>query len=400
VLLLASTGLAVGLRLTTLPGVPFNNPRLFGQPAEPISLAIAGGDGAGGATYGQRCSQWLQGRIGSAAAVITPSCTAALELAALAIGLQVGDEVVMPSFAFPSLAAAVALRGARPVFVDIRPDTLGLDEARIEQAITSRTRAICTLNYAGVAGDVDRVRDIADAHGLRIVEDNAHGLCATYRGRPLGSFGDLSALSFHATKNVQIGEGGALLVNDPTLVERVVTLKNKGTNRSDFDLGLVAKYEWVELGTSPLIGEVPAALLWSQLLEADEITAQRRAICAAYRDAFSPLADKGLVELPFDVPGVRPDGHAFCVLAGRPEHRPRLIGALADAGIQATFHYVPLHASPAGRRYGRTYGSLPVTERVAATIIRLPVWPRLPDDVPMRAAAAIHRASATASLVT
>jgi dTDP-4-amino-4,6-dideoxygalactose transaminase len=382
-----------------VPPVPFNNPRLFGQPAGPVNLAIAGGDGAGGGPYGQRCSQWLQDRIGSAAAVITPSCTAALELAALAIGLEVGDEVVMPSFAFPSLSSAMALRGARPVFVDIRHDTLGLDEERIEEAITPRTRAICTLNYAGVAGNVDRVRDIADAHGLRVIEDNAHGLCATYRGRPLGSFGDLSAVSFHATKNVQIGEGGALLVNDPALVERIVMLQDKGTNRSDFNLGLVAKYQWVDLGTSPLIGEVPAALLWSQLLVADEITAQRRAICDAYRDAFSPLADKGLVALPVDVPGVSPDGHVFCVLARRPEDRPKLISALADAGIQATFHYVPLHASPAGLRYGRTHGSMAVTERVAATIIRLPVWPGLPEDVPTRAAAAIDRTAATASPV-
>jgi dTDP-4-amino-4,6-dideoxygalactose transaminase len=382
-----------------VPPVPFNNPRLFGQPAGPVNLAIAGGDGAGGGPYGQRCSQWLQDRIGSAAAVITPSCTAALELAALAIGLEVGDEVVMPSFAFPSLSSAMALRGARPVFVDIRNDTLGLDEERIEAAITPRTRAICTLNYAGVAGNVDRVREIADAHGLRVIEDNAHGLCATYRGRPLGSFGDLSAVSFHATKNVQIGEGGALLVNDPALVERIVMLQDKGTNRSDFNLGLVAKYQWVDLGTSPLIGEVPAALLWSQLLVADEITAQRRAICDAYRDAFSPLADKGLVALPVDVPGVSPDGHVFCVLARRPEERPKLISALADAGIQATFHYVPLHASPAGLRYGRTHGSMAVTERVAATIIRLPVWPGLPEDVPTRAAAAIDRTATTASPV-
>jgi dTDP-4-amino-4,6-dideoxygalactose transaminase len=297
------------------------------------------------------------------------------------------------------LAAAVALRGARPVFVDIRQDTLGLDEERIEAAITARTRAICTLNYAGVAGDVDRVSEIAGAHGLRVIEDNAHGLCATYRGRPLGSFGDLAALSFHATKNVQIGEGGALLVNDPSLVQHILTLQDKGTNRNDFNRGLVAKYEWVELGSSPHIGEVPAALLWSQLAEADEITARRRAICAAYRDAFAPLADKGLVELPFDVPDVRPDGHAFCLLARRPEDRPELIRALADARIQATFHYAPLHSSPAGRRYGRTQGSLAVTERVAATIVRLPVWPGLPDDVPARAAAAIERTTATASAI-
>jgi dTDP-4-amino-4,6-dideoxygalactose transaminase len=372
--------------------IPFTSPRFFGDPNRAVGDAIARGGGAGNGRYAERCTQWLRERVGCEAALLTPSCTAALELATLALGLGPGDEAVMPSFAFPSLAAAVALRGACPVFVDARRDTLGLDETLIEAAITPRTRAICTLAYGGVAGAVDAVRAIADRHGLPIIEDNAHGLCASHAGRPLGSFGNFAALSFHATKNVQIGEGGALLVNDASFAERARTLQDKGTNRSDFLRGRVARYEWVEVGSSPLIGEVSAALLWSQLLCADEITAQRRAICAAYREAFAALASDGIVELPPEVPDAVADGHVFFFLARCPEDRPALIDALRAAGLEATFHYVPLHSSPAGRRCGRVHGTLPVTDHVAATIVRLPVWPGLPDHVPELAAEAVERA--------
>jgi dTDP-4-amino-4,6-dideoxygalactose transaminase len=374
--------------------IPFTSPRFFGDPSGAVEDAIARGGGAGHGRYAERCTQWLRERVDCAAALLTPSCTAALELAALALELEPGDEAVMPSFAFPSLAAAVALRGARPVFVDVRPDTLGLDERLVEAAVTPRTRVICTLAYAGVAGDVGAIRAIAGRHGLAVVEDNAHGLCATHAGRPLGSFGDLAALSFHATKNVQIGEGGALLINDPDLVDRTLTLQDKGTNRRDFVRGRVPRYEWVDIGSSPLVGEVPAALLWSQLQHADAITERRRAICAAYREAFAPLAGEGLVELPTPPPEAAPDGHAFFLLARSPQERPALIASLREAGIEATFHYVPLHASPAGRRCGRVHGSLAVTDHVAATIVRLPVWPGLPDHVPELAARAVERALA------
>jgi dTDP-4-amino-4,6-dideoxygalactose transaminase len=264
----------------------------------------------------------------------------------------------------------------------------------VEDAVTSRTRAIWTLSYGGIAAGLDEVRAIAGRHGLRVVEDNAHGLCATSHGRPLGSFGDLAALSFHTTKNVQIGEGGALLLNDPSLVERARTLQDKGTNRRDFLRGRVARYEWVEVGSSPLLSDVSAALLWSQLLHADEITARRRAICAAYRDAFAALAADGVVDVPPLPPGAEPDGHVFFFLARSTEERAAAIDALRAAGVEATFHYVPLHSSPAGRRCGRAHGALPVTDRVAATIVRLPVWPGLPQDVPERAAAAVARALA------
>src|SRR3954453_16406765 len=299
--------------------VPFTSPRFFGDPSLAVEDAITRGGGGGHALYASRCEAWLRERVGSVAALLTPSCTAALELAALTLGLGPGDEVVLPSFAFPSLAAAVALRGATPVFVDVRRDTLGLDPALVEAAVTPRTRAIFLLAYGGVAGDVEAIGAIAARHGLATVEDNAHGLCATHAGRPLGSFGDLAALSFHSTKNVQIGEGGALLINRERYVNHAQTLQDKGTNRRAFLRGHVARYEWVEVGSSPLVGEVPAALLWTQLLYADEITAQRRAICDAYREAFAGLADLGLIELPQAPPDDAPDAPR------RPPGRPRFL---------------------------------------------------------------------------
>jgi dTDP-4-amino-4,6-dideoxygalactose transaminase len=380
------------------PAVPFTSPRFFGDPYTAVGDAIADGGGAGNGPHGARCEAWLRERTGCAAALLTPSCTAALELAALVLGLGPGDEAIVPSFAFPSLAAAVALRGARPVFVDVRRATLGLDPALVEDAVTARTRAIFLLHYGGVAADVEEHRAIARRHGLALVEDNAHGLCAAHDGRPLGSFGALAALSFHATKNVQIGEGGALLVNDGGLVERARTLQDKGTNRRDFLRGRVARYEWVEVGSSPLLGEVPAALLGSQLACAEEIAAQRRAICARYRDAFAPLAAEGVVAAAGAPPGATTDGHVFWFLVASAADRPATLDALAAAGIEATFHYTPLHASAAGRRCGRVHGALPVTDHVAATIVRLPVWPGLPDDVPERAAAAVARVTARAAV--
>jgi dTDP-4-amino-4,6-dideoxygalactose transaminase len=376
------------------PSVPFSSPRFFGDPYAAVGDALAHGGGAGNGPYAARCEAWLRERTGCVDALLTPSCTAALELAALVLGLDAGDEAIVPSFAFPSLAAAVALRGARPVFVDVHRATLGLDPALVEDAVTPRTRAVFALHYGGVAADVDEHRAIARCHGLALVEDNAHGLCAADRGRPLGSFGALAALSFHATKNMQIGEGGALLVNDPDLVERARTLQDKGTNRRDFLRGHVARYEWVEVGSSPLLGDVAAALLWSQLQHADEITARRRAICAAYRDAFAPLAAEGVVGVPPLPTGAEPDGHVFFFLTRSAEERPVAIDALRAAGIEATFHYVPLHSSPAGQRCGRVHGALPVTDHVAATMVRLPVWPGLPEDVPERAAAVVARALA------
>jgi dTDP-4-amino-4,6-dideoxygalactose transaminase len=386
-------------RLTWLRGVtvsvPFNSPQFFGDPFASVGDSLRDG-GAGGGRYGERCEAWLCERIGCAGALLTPSCTAALELAALTLDLRPGDEVVMPSFTFPSLAAAVALRGAVPVFVDVRAATLGVDPTLVEEAVTPRTRAIATLAYGGIDPGLHELSAIARRHGLRVIEDNAHGLCATTHDRPLGSFGDLAALSFHTTKNVQIGEGGALLVNNPELLDRAHVLQDKGTNRRDFVRGRVRHYEWVDVGSSPLLSEVAAALLWSQLLYADEITTRRRAVCGAYRDSFAALADAGVVDVPPLGPRTAPDGHVFCFLTRSGEDRGRAIAALRAAGIEATFHYVPLHSSPAGRRVGRTHGNLAVTDRVASTIVRLPVWPGLPEDVPELAAAAVAGALADA----
>jgi dTDP-4-amino-4,6-dideoxygalactose transaminase len=386
------TGDAVGSALDDSKMIPFSRPHVTGMENHYLAEALSRGEFSGNGTFGQRCADHLRDYFGSASVLVTPSCTAALELGALLSGIGEGDEVLVSSFAFPSIVSAFALRGATPVFVDIREDTLGMDEALIEQAFTDRTRAISLLHYGGLAGDVERVIDFAASKNLRVIEDNAHGTFATHNGRPLGTFGDLGALSFHATKNIQVGEGGALLINDPELVDRAEILQEKGTDRQRFMRGDVPRYEWIEIGSSPLLGELPAAALWAQLQGAQRITAERIAICNAYRDAFSALADAELLTLPAQIAGSETDGHIFYFLARDLNERTRAIDALREANIGASFHYVPLHSAPAGRRYGRVHGSLETTDRVASTIVRLPVWPGLPADVPARAAAVVAAA--------
>jgi dTDP-4-amino-4,6-dideoxygalactose transaminase len=371
--------------------VPLSKPHVTGNEVKYIAEAIALGEFSGNGTFGQRCSQRLREQYGASNVLITPSCTAALELAALLAGIGPGDEVLVSSFAFPSIVSAFALRGATPVFVDIRDDTLGMDEELLEQAITSRTRAIAVLHYGGLAGDIERVVELAAANNLRLIEDNAHGTFATKNGKPLGTFGHLGALSFHATKNIQVGEGGGLIINDPELVERAEILQEKGTDRQRFMRGDVPRYEWIEIGSSPLLGELPAAALWAQLEAAEEITAARLKICDAYREAFGPLAAADVVRLPAEIPGSATDGHVFYFLVDDLDERTKALDALREAGIGAAFHYVPLDTAPAGRKYGRVHGALDVTHRVASTIVRLPVWPGLPGDVPQRAAAVIEQ---------
>jgi dTDP-4-amino-4,6-dideoxygalactose transaminase len=372
--------------------IPLSKPYVTGNEAKYIEEAIELGEFSGNGTFGQRCAEYLREYYGTSNVLITPSCTAALELSALLTGIGPGDEVIVSSFAFPSIVSAFALRGATPVFVDVRADTLGMDEDLIEQAVTDRTRAIAVLHYGGMAGNVERVVEFAASKKLRVIEDNAHGTFATRNGKPLGTFGDLAALSFHATKNIQIGEGGALLINDPALVDRAEILQEKGTDRQRFMRGDVPRYEWIDIGSSPLLGEIPAAALWAQLEAAKQITSARIEICKAYREAFAPLADAELLTLAADVPGSAPDGHVFYFLARDLNERTRVIDALREEGIGAAFHYVPLHSAPAGRRYGRVHGTLANTERVASTIVRLPVWPGLPAGVPQRAAAAVEQA--------
>ncbi len=361
--------------------IPFNRPHLTGREFSYIQEAVTGGQLAGNGRFTRRCHAWLQDRLGAPSTLLTHSCTAALEMAALLIDLQPGDEVIMPSFTFVSTANAFVLRGATPVFVDIRPDTLNLDEALVEAAITPRTRAIVPVHYAGVACEMDRLLDIARRRNLVIIEDAAHAFLARYKGRPLGSLGHLATFSFHETKNVISGEGGALVVNDPRLVERAEILWEKGTDRSKFFRGQVDKYTWVDVGSSFLPGELVAAFLWAQLESAGDITARRLDLWKRYHSAARSLEWLGL-RLPV-VPGeCEHNAHLFHVLLPPPARQADVLKDLNARGVNAVFHYIPLHSSPAGRRYGRTAGSMHVTDDCSARLIRLPLWVGMEDDVP------------------
>jgi dTDP-4-amino-4,6-dideoxygalactose transaminase len=304
--------------------------------------------------------------------------------------LRPGDEVIMPSFTFVSTANAVALRGAVPVFVDIRPDTLNIDEKLIEAAITPRTRAICVVHYAGVACEMDAVMALARRRGLFVVEDAAQALCARYRGRPLGSFGDFAAVSFHETKNFISGEGGALLVNDAAHIARAEILWEKGTNRSSFFRGEVDKYTWVDLGSSYLPSDMIAAFLLAQLEQAEALLARRRALWARYHRGFEALEKKGAVRRPIVPDGCEDNAHLYYLLLPDRGARTRLIDGLKERGIQAPFHYVPLHSAPAGRKFGRAGGSLAVTEDLSDRLLRMPLWYAMTDE-PEQVIDAVYR---------
>ena len=295
-------------------------------------------------------------------------------MTALLLDLQPGDEVIMPSFTFVSTANAFVLRGAIPVFVDIRADTLNIDETLIEDAVTARTRAICVVHYAGVACEMDAIMAIAGRHGLAVIEDAAQGIMSTYKGRPLGNFGSFGTLSFHETKNVISGEGGALLVNDASYVERAEVIREKGTNRSKFFRGQVDKYTWVDIGSSYLPGEIVAAFLAAQLEEAQSITSRRLAIWNQYDAWAGPLETKGLLRKPIVPDDCTHNAHMFYILLPDLASRTRFIEGLKQRGVGAVFHYIPLHSSPAGHRYGRSAESLPVTDSISARLVRLPLW--------------------------
>jgi dTDP-4-amino-4,6-dideoxygalactose transaminase len=354
--------------------IPFNRPYLVGRELDNIGQAHALGQLSGDGSFTRSCHAWLERRLGTRKALLTHSCTAALEMAAILLDLQPGDEVIMPSFTFVSTANAFVLRGAVPVFVDIRPDTLNIDEALIEQAITARTRAICVVHYAGVACEMDAIMAIAARHGLRVVEDAAQAILSLYKGRPLGSMGDLAALSFHETKNVISGEGGALLINDPALIERAEIIREKGTNRSRFFRGQVDKYTWVDLGSSYLPSELIAAFLAAQLAEADQITSQRLAIWDRYHRWAAPLEAAGLLRRPVIPADCTHNAHMYFLLLHGLEARTRFIEAMKAADIGTVFHYIPLHSSPGGRRYGRTSGTLAHTDAASDGLVRLPLW--------------------------
>lgn len=354
--------------------IPFNKPFLTGRELDYISQAHAQGQLSGDGSFTRKCHAWLQQRTGCAAALLTNSCTAALEMAAILADVGPGAEVIMPSYTFVSTANAFVLRGGVPVFCDIRPDTLNLDESKLESAITSRTKAVVAVHYAGVACEMAAIQDIANRYGLLLIEDTAQGIMSAYRGRELGSMGHLGTISFHETKNIISGEGGALIVNDPSLVERAEIIREKGTDRSRFLRGQVDKYTWVDLGSSFLPSELTAAFLWAQMEEAQVITQRRLAIWRRYHEAFEEIEREGLVRRPIIPQGLTCNGHMYYLLLPNLAQRQLFIAALNNFGIQAVFHYVPLHGSPAGRRYGRTSGSMEVTNDLSLRLVRLPLW--------------------------
>jgi dTDP-4-amino-4,6-dideoxygalactose transaminase len=365
---------------SSLRDIRFNQPWVTGRELTYIEQAIESGCVFGEGPFNRRCAEWLREHTGISTALTTPSGTHSLELAALVLGLEAGDEVVMPSFTFVSTANAIALRGAVPVFVDVRADTLNIDERQIEQAISDRTRAIIPVHYAGIGCEMDAIMQIAHDREIAVIEDAAHAIGCSYRGRTLGTIGDMGCLSFDGQKNVTSGEGGALLVEDRAFADRALNIQAKGTNRAEFLRGDVDHYEWVGLGSSLLPSEITAAFLAAQLESTAEINERRLHNWSLYRRQLSELHAEGHLTLPTVPSGCEHNGHLFYVLLDDATRRPGCLEALKRAGIEASWHYVPLHSSPAGRRMGRTAGSMAVTESSAARLLRLPVHPGLNDE--------------------
>ncbi|MDQ6999723.1 MAG: dTDP-4-amino-4,6-dideoxygalactose transaminase [Mariprofundus sp.] len=360
--------------------IPFNKPYMTGEETRHILEAHANGQLAGNGPFTQKCQTWLEANTGCIKTLLTHSCTAALEMAALLIDLKPGDEVIMPSYTFVSTANAFVLRGAVPVFIDIREDTLNMDETLIEAAITSKTKAIVVVHYAGVSCEMHAIMKMAEQYGLFVIEDAAQGVMSSYHDKPLGSIGHLAAFSFHETKNVISGEGGCLLINDQRFVQRAEVLWEKGTNRSSFFRGEVDKYTWVDVGSSFLPGELIAAFLWAQLQHAEEITDRRLQLWQHYHLAFSTPETDGAIRRPVIPDHCRHNAHMYYLLFNSLETRSDFIAWMKEHHILTVFHYVPLHLAPAGKRYCRTSGQLPVTESLSNRIVRLPLWPGLKDQ--------------------
>lgn len=360
--------------------IPFNKPYMTGKELWYISQAHANGHLAGDGVFTKKCHAWLEARTGAHKALLTNSCTAALEMAAMLADIQAGDEVIMPSYTFVSTANAFVLRGAIPVFVDIRPDTLNIDETKIEAAITKKTKAIVPVHYAGVGCEMDVIMALARKYNLIVIEDAAQGIMSTYKARPLGSIGHLGALSFHETKNIISGEGGALLVNDPLLAERAEIIREKGTNRSQFFRGQVDKYTWVDVGSSFLPSELIAAFLWAQMEEADAITHRRLAIWNEYHRGLLTLESRGFLRRPMIPKECVHNAHMYYILLQDLESRTKVINTLKSHDIHAVFHYIPLHSAPAGLRNGRTHGNLETTDTLSMRLLRLPLWLGLEDQ--------------------
>lgn len=354
--------------------IPFNKPAIVGSELIYVGQAVAGGHASGDGPFTRRAQKLMQERFGARRVLLTTSCTAALEMAALLCGLGPGDEVILPSYTFVSTANAIALRGATPVFVDIRSDTLNIDERLIEAAVTPRTRAIFPVHYAGVACEMDEIMAIAKRHDLLVVEDAAQGVFAQYKGRWLGSIGHMGCYSFHETKNFSCGEGGALVVNDPAFEARAEILREKGTNRSQFLRGQVDKYTWVDIGSSYVPSDMLAAFLLGQLENMEKITTRRGEIFHRYAARLAPLASKGLIRAPIIPQHCATNHHMFYILAADLEERTALIAHLREAGILAVFHYVPLHSSPFAKSLGSPVISLPATDDASSRLLRLPMY--------------------------
>ncbi|HEV3333758.1 MAG TPA: dTDP-4-amino-4,6-dideoxygalactose transaminase [Bryobacteraceae bacterium] len=357
-----------------MAGIPFNRPVLFGKETAYILDAIARAHVSGDGYYSKRCHAFLESHLGVPKALLCTSCTHALEMAALLLDIQPGDEIILPSFTFVSTANAFVLRGGRPVFADIRPDTLNLDETQVEALVSSRTRAIVPVHYAGVGCEMDAIGATAARHGVPVIEDNAHGLFGKYRGRYLGTLGCLATQSFHETKNVTCGEGGALLINEPSYIERAEILREKGTNRSRFFRGQVDKYTWIDMGSSYLPSDILAAFLLAQLESSEQIQRRRQTAWQFYFENLRSWAGDRDVRLPIVPSHCEQSFHMFYLLLPRPDDRQALIQHLEARGIYSVFHYLPLHLSPMGRRFGGREGTCPVTEDVSDRLLRLPFF--------------------------
>jgi dTDP-4-amino-4,6-dideoxygalactose transaminase len=371
--------------------IPFNRPWLAGPEMEYVSRAAERGRLSGDGPFTKKCQELLAQELGSNHVLLTTSCTHALEMAALLLNLQPGDEVIIPSFTFVSTVNAFVLRGARPVFADIRPDTLNIDERSAGDLITPRTRAIVPVHYAGVGSEMDAIVSLARKHNLAVVEDNAHGLFGKYRKKPLGTLGQFGTLSFHETKNLTCGEGGALLVNDPQYADMADIIREKGTNRSAFMKGVVDKYTWVEVGSSYVLSDMLAAFLYAQLEAREIIQRRRRNVWEFYYSNLAHWALEQGVRLPTVPDGCEQAYHMFYMLLPSAEARDRMIAYLGTQGIASTFHYLPLHMSPCGSRFGGRSGDCPVTEDISARLLRLPFYTQLSEPELQRIVNVIQR---------
>ncbi|WP_140921348.1 dTDP-4-amino-4,6-dideoxygalactose transaminase [Limnobaculum xujianqingii] len=360
--------------------IPFNSPPVVGTELEYMKAAMGSGKLCGDGGFTRRCQQWMEQHFGSHKVLLTPSCTASLEMAALLLDIKSGDEVIMPSFTFVSTANAFVLRGAKVVFVDVRPDTMNIDETKIEAAITENTRVIVPVHYAGVACEMDTIMSLAKKYDLYVVEDAAQGVMSTYKGKALGTIGHIGCFSFHETKNYTAGgEGGATLINDSALIDRAEIIREKGTNRSQFFRGQVDKYTWRDIGSSYLMADLQAAYLWGQLEAAEPINQRRLQLWHNYNDAFKALAAQGRIELPTIPVNCQQNAHMFYIKLNDVEDRTRFISYLKEAEIMAVFHYIPLHACPAGEKYGEFHGEDRYTTKESDRLVRLPLFFNMTD---------------------